>query len=405
MSQKSISDVGQFCTGCSACALVCPLSAIKIRESQQGFFQAFIDEGKCVRCGLCRAVCQRTLAYDQDRMLVDGQCYAARSTDDETVLSCTSGGIAYELAKMGIKDGDTVVGAKFIVETNRVTHVQALSEAALQQIKGSKYLQSDVWQTFQALIRQAKDNPDAKCMAFGTPCQIYGLDRVLEQYGIRDRFLLIDLLCHGVPSYALWDQYIDEIRLKMHASCVKSVLFRDKRIGWHNFVMKIETDHGAYVQPSEGDLFYRAFFDNTFLSKACMNCSTRMCISGADIRLGDMWGERYQGEEKGISAVIVLTEKGQKAFQRLAVDVLGRVDVRECLRAQSVVPYTTVQIQDRAINELRKGTPIRRIMRGYRRQFPVTRRMQLLMKEASALLPDSLRAKIRTIYRRRDSIV
>ncbi|MBQ1272693.1 MAG: Coenzyme F420 hydrogenase/dehydrogenase, beta subunit C-terminal domain, partial [Clostridia bacterium] len=40
------------------------------------------------------------------------------------------------------------------------------------------------------------------------PCQIASLDRYLKIIKKRDKFLLIDFICHGVPSYLLWERYI-----------------------------------------------------------------------------------------------------------------------------------------------------------------------------------------------------
>ena len=45
------------CTGCGACANVCPVGAIEMRANSEGFLYPHIDQTKCVNCGLCANRC------------------------------------------------------------------------------------------------------------------------------------------------------------------------------------------------------------------------------------------------------------------------------------------------------------------------------------------------------------
>lgn len=45
------------CCGCTACYAICPKSAIKMVEDEEGFEYPLIQEDKCVRCGMCLKVC------------------------------------------------------------------------------------------------------------------------------------------------------------------------------------------------------------------------------------------------------------------------------------------------------------------------------------------------------------
>lgn len=42
------------CTGCQMCAAVCPKGAIQIKEDADGFLKPFIQEERCISCGICR---------------------------------------------------------------------------------------------------------------------------------------------------------------------------------------------------------------------------------------------------------------------------------------------------------------------------------------------------------------
>ena len=45
------------CCGCSACYAICPKSAIKMVEDEEGFEYPQINEEICVGCGMCMKVC------------------------------------------------------------------------------------------------------------------------------------------------------------------------------------------------------------------------------------------------------------------------------------------------------------------------------------------------------------
>lgn len=45
------------CCGCTACYAICPKSAIKMVEDEEGFDYPVVDAEKCIRCYLCLKVC------------------------------------------------------------------------------------------------------------------------------------------------------------------------------------------------------------------------------------------------------------------------------------------------------------------------------------------------------------
>ena len=45
------------CTGCTACASICPKNAIKMVANEEGFRYPVIDKEKCINFNLCSKVC------------------------------------------------------------------------------------------------------------------------------------------------------------------------------------------------------------------------------------------------------------------------------------------------------------------------------------------------------------
>ena len=46
-----------LCSGCSACASVCPTKSITMREDKEGFLQPYIDSKSCIECHKCENTC------------------------------------------------------------------------------------------------------------------------------------------------------------------------------------------------------------------------------------------------------------------------------------------------------------------------------------------------------------
>jgi hypothetical protein len=126
----------------------------------------------------------------------------------------------------------------------------------------------------------------------------------------------MDFFCHGVPSMLMWNKYIKSI--ENINGILSQISWRNKKTGWHDsYVMN--SDAEKYFSPlSRGDLFYRMFLNDICLGKACYdNCKYKALSSSADIRIGDLWGKSYNHEDKGVSGVLVLTEKGRQIVESL----------------------------------------------------------------------------------------
>lgn len=377
-----------YCSGCGACAAICPNNAITLRKNGRGFFEAFVEEANCVECGICRKVCMR---FDQTLSGVNIQSshlYAVQSKDTETVKRCSSGGAAHEIASWGLSHGYKLCGAVYDTVTDIVYHQIADSSDALD---GSKYLQSNA-SIFVDVIKQAKRGQHL--IVFGTPCQIAGLAKASKRSGVRDMLLLVEIFCHGVPSYKLWEKECHEVRKKLHCEHFDNVQFRYKKNGWHSYCLRFQAGGKVYYGSREGDLFYRAFFDDIFLNDSCMNCRMRKEQSLADIRLGDYWGKRYAARDDGVSAVFCNTEFGENVIAACNLIMLEPGTAEEQLSCQNMEGYTCQALQRSTMSVLEQSG-IDKAIRCYKSGLPIKRKLKNIALSVVAVLPDGIRAKVR----------
>ena len=181
----------------------------------------------------------------------------------------------------------------------------------LDQLRGSKYIKSDIGDTYI----QAKDflKKGRKVLFSGTPCQISGLKTFLRQP--YENLLTIDLICHGVASPEVFHAYL-KLREEEFGAKATKIEFRNKKLGWKIFSMTITFENNKqYTSKVTDDPFMRFFLKNLFLRPSCHNCQFSSIPRSADISLGDFWGvARVNSEwddDKGTSLVLIQTNIGK----------------------------------------------------------------------------------------------
>lgn len=380
------------CTGCGACAAVCPFEAIRLSLNEEGFFSPAIGQS-CTGCGLCREVCVKFT--DNQRLNLSlqkkGILFSAVSKDKPILQESSSGGAAYELAKNSLLHHLEVIGVKYDRCQNRAYSVIANTREALLELQGSKYLQSCTAPTFKEALSAALNG--RKFAVFGTPCQIYGVEAAARIHGVRSSFLFAELFCHGVPSYFLWQNYLNWINRKNRIGKIRQVHFRSKRYGWQSYLMEISGEKQAYINLSQNDPFYQIYFDHAALCSACYNCVFRAGASSADLRLGDFWGTEYADDRTGVSAVVVMSDAGLNWLERSDLKRKRYASLNPFLLTQSLCPYPPVRSREKTLCFLKDGVDIKTVRNRYRAELSLTKRVSLFMKEAAGILPLSLRAK------------
>lgn len=298
----------ELCSGCYACYNICPKNAIYMKEDPFGFKYPFIDKSKCINCGLCRKVCQslNKLEYNEVK-----ECYAAYSKDEKIHSNSTSGGIATILSKEIIKKDGIVFGVTYDVKNKAFNHKRCTSFDDLKDIQGSKYVQSDMNNTYN-LVRE--DLLNKRIVLFiGTPCQISGLKLFLaKEY---DNLYLIDLVCHGVSSKKILDS---EIGFKDYSKI---------RFRFNNKYQILAKSNNRYYQADLKNSPYLRFFLNSYsLRESCTNCFYSKSDRVSDITIGDFWGldkisDFGNDRNKGVSLVLINTQKGKNTFNEICKNI------------------------------------------------------------------------------------
>ena len=299
------------CCGCMACMNVCPVDAIAEREDENGFVYPEVDKDKCIDCGLCEKVCDWTRPKEEGINIQSA--YALRHKDGEVLRKSTSGGAFTALAEDVLGQGGYVVGAAW--NGLELCHAIIGSKDEIDKIRGTKYVQSRIGFVFQEI--KALLDKGEQVMFVGTPCQTAGLKSFLRRP--YPNLLLVDFLCHGVPSNDFLKAHVRYVEQLKHKD-VKGYLFRDKRYGWNpSGIEAVVYFDGTYSFAYEVQAYNKFFHANVSLRPSCLNCRYRSHHRNSDVTIADFWGvEKVMGKQndKGVSLVFVNSESGAEAVSQ-----------------------------------------------------------------------------------------
>lgn len=315
------------CCGCGVCSNVCPKDAIRMQRDENGVLYPVIQKKICVGCAACTHVC----AFQSSHLLPRAsQAYAVQAREESALNGSASGGVFALLAQEVLRQGGAVVGCAFQYTDEGLMpqHVMVRDVTELQALQGSKYVQSvtgDIFREVRAELETGKN-----VLFSGTPCQVDGLKRFLGQD--LPNLWTVDLVCHGVPGDGFFRDYVGVLE-KCWRKAVADIVFRDKSSGWglqgHVSLMTRSGEERERVLIPAQSSYYNLFLRAETYRDSCYQCKYAGLERPGDLTLGDFWGvesahpeylKRNGGDlcpERGISCVLVNSERGRSMLERL----------------------------------------------------------------------------------------
>jgi len=314
---------------------------------------------------LCEAVCPINKAEYSKRGSAKMRAYAAYAKDDNIRYHSSSGGIFTLLAECILAQKGVVYGAAFDRDYS-VHHIGIDRVEDLEQLRGSKYVQSNIENIYVDVKSNLKQN--RKVLFSGTACQIAGLLSFLEKEE-KTNLYTIDILCHGVPSPKVWKKYLEEKQTDF-AKPIEKVLFRSKTHGWKTYSINLRYgDNKEYECNFSKDPYMRLFLKDICLRPSCHDCRFKELPRVSDLTIGDCWGIEDimpdMDDDKGTSVVIVNSEKGQEIWGDIAYHVIKKTADIDCLlppTAASRVSVVAHLNRKRFFRKLKQGASIGKLL-------------------------------------------
>lgn len=239
--------------------------------------------------------------------------YAAMHINEDICRKSSSGGAftAITDAWFAAYPSKSVVYGCAMDEQLRAKHIRATNQQQRDQMRGSKYIGSDMSGVMRLVEQDLKN--DLYVLFSGTPCQIAGLKSFLNVKGVEcgSRLLTLEVICHGVGSVRFFEDYIQSFE-KRYKSKVVRCNFRGKcRPGKRQQMVLGFANGKTYESPSiRYDGFYSAYLRNFILRPSCYVCPYARQEREADISIADDW--RAVSEQTSRSLVIANSEAGWK---------------------------------------------------------------------------------------------
>lgn len=297
------------CTGCGACVNSCAHGALIMAADNEGFLMPIVDTGKCVECGLCEKSCPIVSAVENKNM-EQPKTLAVWSLPDRAKSS--SGGAFSAYARMVLKRGGVVFGVAFDGDM-RLRHIGVETLEGLDALRGSKYVQSDVGDSYiriRSLLRAGRH-----VLFCGTPCQVAGLKSFLRKD--YENLLTLDLVCHGVPSGAVFRAYLRKLSTRF-AGMGKITGFEFRRRDSWGFSPTVSLGGKLSKIYGKDNAYMNAFDKNAVFRRSCYDCPFAKIPRVGDCTIADFWGIGRHGVpfrhsiQKGVSLVLVNNSKGNE---------------------------------------------------------------------------------------------
>lgn len=295
------------CTGCAICASICPTKCISMKKGKLGHLYPVVNNNQCINCNLCVKKCPSNSDIPLQKPLA---AYAALAKDKNEYQSSTSGGAASIFSKEIVSEGGVVYGCAMLPNCE-VQHIRIDHYEQLYQLKGSKYVQSNILNILPSIKEDTRKG--IPVLFVGTPCQVAAVKSLFKEQP--SNLYLVDIICHGVPSLSLLKKYLSNRFGKMSFNWISF------RKGSQLLLEIFENGKKIYSSSHKNDLYYTLFLRGYTYRDSCHRCKYAQPKRVSDITIGDFWGLGKMGDcnipdhKDGISVILPITEKGLSLIQ------------------------------------------------------------------------------------------
>lgn len=372
------------CTGCKACLNTCFKDAIIFTEDEYGFTYPSIKQELCVDCGKCVQVCKRISEVEKR---VPKKAFAATNKDAKTLMNSSSGGVFSVLAEYILNSGGLVCGCVYDGELKPI-HICTEKHSDFIRMRRSKYVQSDVGTVY----REVKKGLEQKRQVLfsGTPCQVAGLNAYLNKK--YDNLITIDLVCHGVPPYRIFKEFLNYLENKYKVKIV-DFNFRSKKYGWQRFSLEFTDDKGKVKNIGKQQEFYYPAFSHGFIFRnSCFNCSFACPERVGDFTIADFWGheqvELACDKKYGVSICFLNTDLAVEWLPVLSEQLtLDEIDYKTAVAGNTCLRHPTPMgaKREKYLTALKENN-IPKIAEAYNR----SNRKKIMLERIKLLIPVGL---------------
>ncbi len=263
-------------------------------------------------------------------------------------MKSQSGGAFFEIARHIIQDGGIVYGAGFD-ENLSVTHIRASNLEQLDKIRLTKYVQSELGLIYSMVLTDLKAQNIV--LFSGTGCQVAGLKSFIPVRHHKN-LVTVDLICHGVPSPAIWQDYLCYMQKKQRGKVIET-RFRDKSFGWKTTMQSFKFLDGNIKFGKTSNYLY---FQGYTIRDSCNICPFANLRRVSDITVGDFWGwqkvsDKYD-DNKGISLILVNTRMGAEIIAKVSEhNFIQGYKISDCIQPQLTHPTAQNPKHDRFIDD------------------------------------------------------
>lgn len=338
-----------YCTGCGACASSCTANAIRMVRDTEGFLQPVINTDKCKECGACQKKCPELHPLERTDYSHQ-EAYAFISKNDRNISS--SGGAFSVFARWIFKQGGVVVGAT-MNENLYVHHIIIDTIEQLNLLRGSKYVQSDLKNTYKEVKKILLGGQ--KVLFTGTGCQVAGLYAFLGGKRYEGLLFTLDLVCHGAPSQGVFDSYLSKVQKKLEIKDKKIEGFRFRKLDSWSIIPAIKFSESKWRLLSLSENAYMdAFFKGITFRESCFNCQYCNTQRIGTFTIADFWGIGRHGSKfsKNVSSGVslVIDNLGILTEIKTELDKYAYIEKRtmsEAIVEQSNLKYPMERLKER----------------------------------------------------------